>query len=48
MKKMVGFRNISVHDYSEIKSEIVHNIAKNHLTDFEKFYGIIFKRAQEW
>ena len=38
MKSMVGFRNISVHDYGIIKPEIVHSIVKNHLVDFEIFY----------
>ncbi|HXH31110.1 MAG TPA: DUF86 domain-containing protein [Bacteriovoracaceae bacterium] len=45
---MVGFRNISVHDYEEIKPAIVHSIVKNHLNDFEEFYTVILKRAQNW
>jgi len=45
---MVGFRNISVHDYEEIKPAIVHSIVKKHLTDFEEFYGVILKRANGW
>ncbi|HXH76472.1 MAG TPA: DUF86 domain-containing protein [Bacteriovoracaceae bacterium] len=45
---MVGFRNISVHDYEEIKPVIVHSIVKNHLTDFEEFYAVILKRAKNW
>jgi uncharacterized protein YutE (UPF0331/DUF86 family) len=45
---MVGFRNISVHDYEEIKPEIVHGIVKDHLKDFEEFYSLIFQRAQKW
>jgi uncharacterized protein YutE (UPF0331/DUF86 family) len=45
---MVGFRNISVHDYEQIKPAIVHSIIANHLNDFEEFYTIIFKRAQAW
>jgi len=48
MISMVGFRNISVHDYEQIKPEIVHQIVKNHLTDFETFYTLVFKRAQQW
>ena len=32
---MVGFRNISVHDYGQIKPEIVRSIVKNHIIDFE-------------
>lgn len=45
---MVGFRNISVHDYSQIKSEIVNSIVKNQLPDFEKFYTLVLKIAQKW
>lgn len=48
MISMVGFRNISVHDYGKIKPEIVHSIVKNHILDFESFYGLILKRAQLW
>jgi uncharacterized protein YutE (UPF0331/DUF86 family) len=45
---MVGFRNISVHDYEEIKPAIVHSIVKNNLTDFESFYTVILNRAMNW
>lgn len=45
---MVGFRNISVHDYEEIKPAIVHSIVKNHLNDFEEFYTVILNRANSW
>jgi uncharacterized protein YutE (UPF0331/DUF86 family) len=45
---MVGFRNISVHDYEEIKPAIVHSIVKNHLNDFEDFYTVILSRAKNW
>ena len=45
---MVGFRNISVHDYGQIKPEIVHSIIKNNLIDFENFYTIILNRAKSW
>jgi len=37
MKKMVGFRNIAVHDYQNISIDIVKNILENHLVDFEVF-----------
>ena len=45
---MVGFRNISVHDYQEIKPEIVQSIVKNHLKDFEEFYALALERARTW
>lgn len=37
MKKAVGFRNLTVHNYSEINWAIVHAIARYHLKDFEAF-----------
>ena len=37
MQKMVGFRNIAVHDYQKLNIDIVVSIIKNHLTDFEIF-----------
>ena len=48
MIAMVGFRNISVHDYEQIKPEIVSKIVKSHLQDFENFYSIIYARAKSW
>ena len=48
MSSMVGFRNISVHDYGQIKPEIVHSIVKNHLVDFETFYTFILNRVKNW
>jgi len=38
LKKMVGFRNISVHEYQAVKKEIVQSIIENHLGDFEHYY----------
>lgn len=37
MKRMVGFRNIAVHDYQALLLPIVENIIKNHLDDFINF-----------
>jgi uncharacterized protein YutE (UPF0331/DUF86 family) len=48
MSKMVGFRNISVHDYESVKPEIVKSIVHKHLKDFEEFYAVIFDRVQSW
>jgi uncharacterized protein YutE (UPF0331/DUF86 family) len=48
MISMIGFRNISVHDYEEIKPEIVKEIVKNHLVDFEVFYTLALERAKNW
>ncbi|MGZ3775739.1 MAG: type VII toxin-antitoxin system HepT family RNase toxin [Pseudobdellovibrionaceae bacterium] len=48
MVSMVGFRNISVHDYDEIKPEIVISIVENHLKDFEDYYTVIYNYSQKW
>ncbi len=48
MKSMVGFRNISVHDYGVIKPEIVHSIVENHLVDFESFYTVVLSHVKSW
>jgi len=45
---MVGFRNISVHDYEEIKPAMVYAIVKDHISDFEDFYAVILTRAKNW
>ena len=37
MKKMVGFRNVAVHDYQKLNSEILKSILENHLGDFRRF-----------
>jgi len=37
MKKMIGFRNIAVHDYQALLLPIVENIIRNHLDDFISF-----------
>jgi uncharacterized protein YutE (UPF0331/DUF86 family) len=37
MKHMVGFRNIAVHDYQRIQTEILNSILIQNLTDFESY-----------
>ncbi len=44
MSKMVGFRNIAVHEYQELKREILASILQNNLKDLENFYSIIYNR----
>ena len=34
MKRMIGFRNIAVHDYKELNLEVVKQIVEKHLSDF--------------
>jgi len=44
MQKMVGFRNIAVHDYQNLNLDIVVAIVQKHLDDFETFVADIFER----
>lgn len=37
LKKMIGLRNIAVHDYKELNIDIVIAVVNNHLVDFELF-----------
>lgn len=46
--QMVGFRNISVHDYGEVKPEIVRGIIDKHLIDFEDYYSLAFEYTKKW
>jgi uncharacterized protein YutE (UPF0331/DUF86 family) len=43
MKKMVGFRNIAVHDYQSLDPIILTHILKDRLGDFEEFLAAIQK-----
>lgn len=43
LKKMVGFRNIAIHDYSAIDVNVLKSILKNNLNDLEEFYSVILK-----
>ena len=37
LKGMVGFRNIAVHSYRELREEVVVSIVRHHLADLEGF-----------
>ena len=37
MVKMTGFRNVIVHEYARIDTEIVIRILRKHLDDFRRF-----------
>ena len=37
MKKMIGFRNIAVHDYKKIDETILRDVIENHLNDLLDF-----------
>jgi len=43
LKKMVGLRNIAVHDYQELNIPIIKYVIEHHLTDFELFIKVIQK-----
>ena len=48
MKKMVGFRNISVHDYQRLLVPIAINVITQHLGEFLQFSaGILMRDAQK-
>ncbi|HCL56033.1 MAG TPA: hypothetical protein DHW82_03370 [Spirochaetia bacterium] len=37
LQRMVGFRNLAVHDYQELDIEILKSVIQNHLKDFEHY-----------
>ncbi|WP_404997098.1 type VII toxin-antitoxin system HepT family RNase toxin [Caldifermentibacillus hisashii] len=43
MQRMVGFKNITVHDYQEINLSILQKIIENHLDDFLQFTKAIIR-----
>jgi uncharacterized protein YutE (UPF0331/DUF86 family) len=43
LKKMIGFRNIAVHNYQKINLDILQKVIENHLEDFQEFIFIINK-----
>jgi uncharacterized protein YutE (UPF0331/DUF86 family) len=43
LKKMVGFRNIAIHDYQKLNLDIVRSIVVNHLDDFLAFTKLILR-----
>jgi len=45
MKRMIGFRNIAVHDYKELNLKIVKQIIEKHLKDFLDFTKAVLKNS---
>lgn len=41
LKKMVGFRNIMVHEYFAVDLSIMVNVVENHLDDLLDFVGLV-------
>lgn len=44
LKKMVGFRNISVHEYQKINYQIVISVIENELDDLITFTEVIIQK----
>jgi len=40
---MVGFRNIAIHDYQDLKVEVLKSILRDHLMDLEEFVQVILQ-----
>ena len=45
LKKMVGFRNIAVHNYQKLNIEILQAIIEEHLDDLKEFIVFIAKSS---
>lgn len=43
LKKMVGFRNVAIHDYQKLSLDIVQRIIVEHLDDFLSFTKILLQ-----
>ena len=43
LKKMVGFRNVAVHDYQKLNLDIVRRILAERLDDFLEFTRVLLR-----
>jgi uncharacterized protein YutE (UPF0331/DUF86 family) len=43
MQKMVGFRNIAIHAYQDIKLDILQNILTHNLNDFKNYIQLMLQ-----
>jgi uncharacterized protein YutE (UPF0331/DUF86 family) len=43
LKKMVGFRNVAIHDYQKLNLDIVRRIVVEHLDDFLAFTELLLR-----
>jgi uncharacterized protein YutE (UPF0331/DUF86 family) len=43
LKKMVGFRNVAIHEYQKLNLEIVRRIVVEHLDDFLEFARLLVR-----
>lgn len=44
LKRMVGFRNIAIHDYQKLNLDIVRSVIREHLGDFLMFARLLVQR----
>lgn len=44
LKKMVGFRNVAIHDYQKLNLDIVRRIVVDHLDDFLDFARVLLQQ----
>jgi len=45
MQRMVGFRNVAVHEYIRLNLEVIHSIITKQLDDFRAFSSTIVKMS---
>jgi uncharacterized protein YutE (UPF0331/DUF86 family) len=45
LKRMVGFRNVAVHDYRKLDLQIVQKIVTHHLDDFLEFSETVLRAS---
>ncbi len=43
LKKMVGFRNVSIHDYTELNMQVVRAILERRLDDLRRFSRLLHR-----
>ncbi|MCS6290975.1 MAG: DUF86 domain-containing protein [Nitrospira sp.] len=43
MQRMVGFRNVALHEHTRLNPDIVQTIISKHLDDFRRFSSTIMK-----
>jgi uncharacterized protein YutE (UPF0331/DUF86 family) len=43
LRKMVGFRNVAIHDYQKLNLDIVRRIVVDHLEDFLAFARLLLR-----
>lgn len=46
LKKMVGFRNIAIHNYQKINLQILKAILQNNLDDFRLFVKVLIEESK--